>query len=198
MALRQLHRLIHTATRSSRAHHAACHARLRLQIAKGDVNVGGPLFLHNFVGFLWRRHLVRAFAAALTVAAKIHSQYVEPRSSELCGKIVPNFALAIALMQQQNARPKLRCGEIRSLKSYVTRRGEIHHARRRYCLCRARQRQRERNEQCEKENPEPSVAVDHGYLPGFPYFRHPARWNCKRRCAAANLRSSRVSSREQE
>src|SRR5277367_7041122 len=98
MPSRQLHRLIHSAARSSSSDHAAIHARLRLQITKRNVNVRGPLLLHDLVGFLHRRNFVRTFPAALSVATEIHSHYVNARSRKSPGKIVPNFPLAVALM----------------------------------------------------------------------------------------------------
>src|SRR5271154_6653533 len=99
MPPREVHPPIPPPTPPTSADHAAIHSRLRLQIAKRDVHVLRPLLAHELIGFLLRRHLVRTFAAALAEAAEIYSQDVEPRSGEAFGEIVPNFALAIALMQ---------------------------------------------------------------------------------------------------
>ena len=73
---------------------------------QSGVDVAGKSLVHGLRGFI-RREFVEAVAGAFAEAAIIQSKNVNSRCGELLGQIVPDFALAIALVEQQDARAGL-------------------------------------------------------------------------------------------
>src|SRR5260370_771990 len=69
-------------------------------------------FLGLHLGGFRGSHLVEGSAAALAEAPQIQREHVDPRGSQLSGQVVPNLALTVALMQQQNAGSGLGRSEV--------------------------------------------------------------------------------------
>src|SRR5260370_10746189 len=111
MAARRLDGIVDSATGTAHADHVTFYPRMGNQVLKGRVNVAGP-FLGLHLGGLLRSHLVERSAAALAEAPQIQREHVDPRGSQLSGQVVPNLALTVALMQQQNAGSGLGRSEV--------------------------------------------------------------------------------------
>lgn len=101
-----MHGLVDATTCSASTDGAASHPRLRHEILEGSIDVGREFLLED-LGSLLRCEFVDWRAAAFSKAAKIEGQYVEAGGGQAFGEIIPNFALAIALVEQKNARTGL-------------------------------------------------------------------------------------------
>src|SRR5215471_14718988 len=130
MPPRQLHRLIHAATRSTSTDSPVAYSRLRNQIAERRVHIPRPFLLNTLVDFLGR-HLVKRCPPALPESSKIHRQHIHSRRRQSSRQVVPHFSLPVTLVQQQHAGPRLSCRKICSLQHDSIRRFEFKHARRR-------------------------------------------------------------------
>ena len=78
--------------------------------------------------------LVERSAGTLAEAAEINGEDVEAGGSEEFGEVVPDFALAIALVEKKHAGAGLGGGEEGGFEAGAVRRGEIYAARGRRLL----------------------------------------------------------------
>src|ERR1039458_8987392 len=115
MAARQLDRLVAAATRSPRANRVARNAGLGDEVSEGGIHVGRKLLDEQLGGFFGRKLLQRC-AGAFAKSAEVDGQDVEPRCREASGEVVPNLALPVALVKQQDSRTGLGGSEIRRLE----------------------------------------------------------------------------------
>src|ERR1700722_9721459 len=98
MAARRLDGIIYAATGASDADNVAGDAGLRDQILKRDVDVAGKFFVHDFRRLIGRE-FVEWVAGTFAEAAIVQGEHVDSRLRELLSQAVPNFALAVALVQ---------------------------------------------------------------------------------------------------
>src|ERR1700688_3992172 len=125
MASRGLNRIIYSATRSPHANHIARHPWLRQQVLKRRVDIAWPFLRLSLSCLLWRQ-LIKPIAIALAKSAVVQRQHIDSRRRKLLRQSIPNFALPVALMQKQHARPRFRRSQITRLKLGAVTRGQIH------------------------------------------------------------------------
>src|ERR1700751_2172305 len=169
MTARGLHGILNSATGAADADDVALHAGLGLQVCEGNVDVAGPLFILYARSFLGRE-LVEAIAAAFAIAAVIERENIDPGGCQLLGEAVPDFALAIALMQKKDPGARLGARKECSLQLGSVGGGEVNHGLGgEGCRC-----EEERNQDEETE-----VDTLHGRLRGGPMidvWRPARRW----------------------
>src|SRR6266478_7874998 len=134
MPSRRLNGIVHAATRPAHSDVVAYHAGLREQVLERRINVVRPLGTHlrNRFG----RKLVEPLSLTIPIAAVIERQNINSCRGELAGKVIPNSALPIALVQQENARSWFLSGKVGCLELQAIGSREIDyalHARRRRC-----------------------------------------------------------------
>jgi hypothetical protein len=124
MPSRGLDGVLHAATGATDTDGVALHSGLGLQVVEGGIDVARPFFGLHLRGLLgWE--FVETFSAAFSVAAIIEGKHVDAGDRELLGKTVPNFTLAVALMQKQNAGARLGSGEECRLQPGAVGGGEV-------------------------------------------------------------------------
>src|ERR1700756_3119249 len=127
MTARGLHGILNSATGAADADDVALHAGLGLQVCEGSVDVAGPFFI-LYAGSFLARELVKTIAAAFAIAAVIERENIDPGGCQLLGEAVPDFALAIALMQKKDPGARLGGRKECSLQLGSVGGGEVNHA----------------------------------------------------------------------
>src|SRR5262245_41604135 len=102
----ELHGVVDAAAPAARADPAAVDAGLRDETAEGGVDVAGPFLLNHLLA-IGRRQRVEALAAALAEAAVIEGDGVKALRGERLAEMRPGLALAVAHVQQHDARAGL-------------------------------------------------------------------------------------------
>src|SRR5215510_9358243 len=105
MPASRLHRIVDSTTRSAHSNHTSIHSGLCNQVGICSVDVRGHFLEHrsHLVGGQIRERL----AFALSKAAIVESEHIDPCGRKLPSQSIPNLALAVALVQQQNTGPGL-------------------------------------------------------------------------------------------
>src|SRR5580658_499677 len=103
MASRELNGVFNAATGSAGADAFAIYTGLREKILERDVDIARPRLGLDFV-LLLRRQLVVRSAAALPEAAIVERKNADSGGGETFAERVPQFALLIALVEQQDSR----------------------------------------------------------------------------------------------
>src|SRR6516225_7011453 len=125
MAASCLDGLIYATACTTETNHIFHNARLRHEVLECDVDVARKLFVEQIAALL-RTQLIDRSATAFPEATKIQSKDVDARAAKTIGEIVPDFALAIALVKQQNAWTRFCRAEIGGFEFCAVRGGEVY------------------------------------------------------------------------
>ena len=120
--------LVDATTSATRGHDGRSDAGLRGKIAVGSVYVDGEFFVEDFLDLVIGEFVERG-AGALAEAAEIDGEDVNAGGREFLGEVVPNFALAIALVEEEQAGAGLGGGEESGFEVGAVGRSEIEAAR---------------------------------------------------------------------
>ena len=143
VASSELHGLIHAAARTCRANAGLVHALLGGQPRVGGVDVSGPFPVGDPPLLLW---IVRPGPATLSVAAIVQCEHVEAALGRCRRQAIPGRPIAVARMQQEQARPRASRRKVGRLQRDPVRRLQIDRARRGWCWrCRRLRLRRERH-----------------------------------------------------
>ena len=121
--------LVHAATGAAGGHDGGSDAGLRGEVAVGGVYVDGEFLVEHLLDLLVGE-LVERSAGAFAEAAEIDSEDVEAGGGKFQGEVVPDFALAIALVEEKHAGAGLGGGEEGGFEVGAVGRGEIDDRRR--------------------------------------------------------------------
>src|SRR5580700_6307742 len=105
------------------------HFGLRDEVLVCGFDVGGKFLIENHVRFLGCE-FADGGTAAVAVAAKIDGHDAESGGGEASGEVVPDFALAVALVEQEDAWTWFTVGEKGAFEAGAVGRFEVHKARR--------------------------------------------------------------------
>ena len=126
--------LIDAATCATGGDGISRYSRLGDEVLVGGLDVGGDFIAEDHAQCLGRKFVHRR-AAAVAVPAEVHGHDVEACGGEARREVVPHFALAVTLVEQQDAWTGFSGGEITAFEICAVGRLEIHDAWGRRFLC---------------------------------------------------------------
>jgi len=94
----------------------------------GGVHVNGEFFVEEILDLVVGE-LIERSAGAFPEAAEIEGEDVDAGGGEFLGQVVPDFALTITLVEEEQARAGLGGGEEGGFESGAVGRGEVEDAR---------------------------------------------------------------------
>src|SRR5580704_10002956 len=107
--------IVHAATGAPDSDSPGSYSGLGQQILEGNVDIARPSLRLDFALFFLRQLIVRN-AAALAETTIIDCEGVYPQRSEALAKHIPQLALLVALVQQQDSRSRFSRRKIRSFQ----------------------------------------------------------------------------------
>jgi len=120
--------LVDATTGAARSHTGGSDAGLRGEVGVGSVYVDGEFFVEDFLDLVVGEFVERS-ASAFAETAEIEGEDVDAGGGEFLGEVVPDFALAIALVEEEYAGAGLGDGEEGGFEMGAVGRGEIEDAR---------------------------------------------------------------------
>src|SRR5262249_31751188 len=129
MADCRLDGIVHTTASAAHANLIGLYLRPRLQVLEGQVDISGPL-LHFFRRLDWSGpDRAVGLIATVAIAAEVHGHDIDSGRGKLLGQAVPDLAVMVALVQEQDSGSWFPGGEVGYFDLDAVCRGQVEHLR---------------------------------------------------------------------